>query len=76
MLMNPKQVNIMLDADAQKEAFALAAILSEVFPTKVTLYKRGDPADNRAAAPDNKEEVQYSFRAYVQNKIDGETNLP
>lgn len=67
---NPSMVNIMLDSDAQDEALNLAGILGELFPTKITIYKNGDPAENQAAAPNSKEEVNYSLREIVRRRLD------
>ena len=70
IMMNPASINIMLDSDAVQEAYKLAEVFGEIFPTKIIIYKSGDPADNRAANPDNREEVRYSFRELVRNRID------
>jgi DNA primase len=67
IMMNPGSINIMLDSDAQAEAYGIAGILGELFPTKVTLYKSGDPAER--VATNDKEEVQYSFKELVRHKL-------
>ena len=69
IMMNPTSIKVMLDSDAKDNAFALADRLAPLFPTKVVLYKKGDPSSNQAAHSNNKEEVQYSFRALIRNKL-------
>jgi len=66
ILMNPAEVEIMLDADAVDEAYKLASVMGDLFPTKITKLRTGDPGD-RTSGP--REEVQYSFRELVRNKL-------
>lgn len=73
ILANPRSCIIRLDADAKDEAYELAGILGELFPTKVIFYERGDPASNRIA-PGNEKEMQYSFLNRIRNKLDMPTD--
>lgn len=70
IMMNPSSINIMLDSgDEEKDcAFEIANRLGDLFPIKITLYKSGDPAENQVANS-NKEEVQYTFRNLIRNKM-------
>jgi DNA primase len=66
--LNPSSINVMLDADAKKEAVELASQFGDIIPTKITFFKSGDPAENDGATT-GKEEVQYSLRTLVRSKL-------
>jgi DNA primase len=63
-----KGVTIMLDADAKKEAYELASVLSNILPTKIALLQSGDPASCRASLG-NVEKGDYDLPAHVSSVI-------
>lgn len=63
-----KTVTIMLDHDAEKEAFEIARRLSGYVQTNVALLDSGDPADNRGRLSDCRV-VEYSLESEIEEII-------